>query len=474
MAAQRLRDLLDFLAVVNAQAEHSKENQKRLLDGCLRDFVGGPAIPMAEGTMMIKDVQEASIPEWMKAAVVQTVQEKMLCASGDQKKGARGVLQRHNYVYNYFTQEDWDDLRSDAKSISTKIQIFKRLFQAIGLAHPTEPTFVLTNSILHLSCYNGAIEDFQCDLDKAFRVLQDIKAVVRGSVKKTAHSGIEVYPSDPMELSKDLLHKAYKDETPVKCPLDISSILDLAAILPARATHTEVKHTRSRNHPFKESNGMNGMMKDANVQNFLASALMEKLFNQKNGEAALTFFGAGHGQNLKRKKSQLAIEDAQDAEEMQLEDRKPEAKGDDEKTTEKQGDVKTTSTKPPASVDAMAAAIYEQLDSNKESNKEGKPKATKKTPEPKKQNKAKAKAKAKAKSETMKGAKGINTKKKFPFSGTHAQGPMHLENCTVYTCPKSFNWRVKKTGEKVDKAFSWRKDDPEEVWARLVEYVQTL
>ena len=60
------------------------------------------------------------------------------------------------------------------------------------------------------------------------------------------------------------------------------------------------------------------------------------------------------------------------------------------------------------------------------------------------------------------------------FPGTYVQEPMHLDHCTVYTCPKSFNWRVKKTGEKVDKAFSWRKDGPEEVWKRVVKYIEGL
>lgn len=39
--------------------------------------------------------------------------------------------------------------------------------------------------------------------------------------------------------------KAHKDGPPAKCPLDVNNILDLTALLPARATHAEVKHTRS-------------------------------------------------------------------------------------------------------------------------------------------------------------------------------------------------------------------------------------
>ena len=364
MAAHRLKDLLDFLAVVNAQAEHSEEKQKRLLEGCLRDFAGGPAIPMADCTMMIKDVQGASIPEWMKTAVVQSVQDKMLCTNGEQKKGSRGVMQRHNYLYNYFTKEDWEDLRSEAKGLSTKVQVFKRLFNAIGLTNPTEPTYVLANAILHWACYSGTVEEFQCDINRVFGVLQDLKAVVRAAAKRAKHSGLEVYPSDPMELPKDLKDKAYKDGAPVRCPLDVTSILDLTTLLPARATHAEVKHTRSRNHPFKASAGM----RDANINNMLANVLMERLFNQQNGEtpqAALTFLGGGNGQNLKRKRNPLALEDLKVD---KKEEESTEQKEDDKQIAEQQdekAEVANGNGLKPASVDAMAAAIQEQLETNK-------------------------------------------------------------------------------------------------------------
>lgn len=75
----------------------------------------------------------------------------------------------------------------------------------------------------------------------------------------------------------------------------------------------------------------------------------------------------------------------------------------------------------------------------------------------------------------MKTKKG--TKKELSqlqFLGTKARAPIKLENVTIYTCPNSSSWRVKKNDEKKDKAFSWKANDPETTWARVVAHVKKL
>ena len=167
MASGRLKDLLEFLSVMQSQpGEYSEEKQARLLDACLRDFLVGPKVPMAEGTLMAKDVQEASIPQEMKDRVIACLQDKMLEDKGStRKEGKRGNgTQNHRYLMNYFTKEEWDDLRSDAKSTNSKIQVLKERFMKIGLRNPAEPTFVLANAILHVAAYQGPIDMMECDL----------------------------------------------------------------------------------------------------------------------------------------------------------------------------------------------------------------------------------------------------------------------------------------------------------------------
>ena len=62
--------------------------------------------------------------------------------------------------------------------------------------------------------------------------------------------------------------------------------------------------------------------------------------------------------------------------------------------------------------------------------------------------------------------------KVLAFPGVDRTPPVCLEKATIYTTNHS--WRVKKTGERKDKAFSFKIRDPKMVWAQLVEYVEGL
>lgn len=137
-------------------------------------------------------------------------------------------------------------------------------------------------------------------------------------------------------------------------------------------------------------------------------------------------------------------------------------------------DIKISSSKKTAvkSVEEMALCIQNQLEENKAAktkNETGEPGKQEATKEKNQNNAPKQKAKAKAKGKPQKGKA-----ESFAFKGTQKQGPMYMKNVTVYTCPKSFNWRVKKHGDKKDKAFSWKTEDPKTVWTRLVDYVKEI
>ena len=56
------------------------------------------------------------------------------------------------------------------------------------------------------------------------------------------------------------------------------------------------------------------------------------------------------------------------------------------------------------------------------------------------------------------------------FVGTARTGPCRWENMTIYTSDKA--WRVRKEGDKKDKAFSFLHEDAQVVWKRLVAYCQ--
>ena len=114
----------------------------------------------------------------------------------------------------------------------------------------------------------------------------------------------------------------------------------------------------------------------------------------------------------------------------------------------------------------MAKEIQEQLEANKEKNRP--PQASK----PANQKDKASKAPHKKKAAGTHGAEISSKSKAFP--GTGAATPKKIEKATIYTCPKSSSWRVKKTGDKKDPAFSWKKEEPKHVWAKVIDYMATL
>ena len=245
-----------------------QEETNYVLEGCLRDFAGGPAIPTADCAMIIKDLQGATIPGWMKTAVVESVQDKMLCANGEQKKGIRGLCD-DTITCTTTSQEDWDDLTSEAKGLSTKVQVFRSL----SIWHATLGQW--ENSSVPLGFY---------------------KESCRPAAKRPKHSALEVYPS--------MTTKAYKDGPPAKCAWVLITFwiwqLFYQQGQPMLRWNTPgVETNRSRRVPAC------GMPTSITCW---PNALMERLFSQQNGEtsqAALTFLG--NGQNLKKRKNPLAL-----------------------------------------------------------------------------------------------------------------------------------------------------------------------
>ena len=63
---------------------------------------------------------------------------------------------------------------------------------------------------------------------------------------------------------------------------------------------------------------------------------------------------------------------------------------------------------------------------------------------------------------------------RYSFPGTAAQAPLRFEQATVYTATKDKAWRVKQVGVRVDRAFSWKREEPEVVWRRVVQHLRSL
>ena len=286
-------------------------HKKNWLQGCLLDFNSGPRLEISEGTTMLQQVRDANIPTWMKNDVVEAVEKKMascMASPNNADASKRAVMQRNMFLYNYFSQGEWDTLRSPYQSLDTKLQVVAKRFACLGMTCPSEPTYVLANAILHVAVHNGPPENLTFDPKKVITVLKDLKVIVELKTKRATHSGLQVYPENPAELVGDFLKTAY-DEDPVKCPFDIKIINDLADEFPARKTKGSISG---------ESRSIGGFKRDENFKDWFGNVLMEKFMawngnSQSSGTSALPLTMIGN--TKKRRTSELlALENGEGCE----------------------------------------------------------------------------------------------------------------------------------------------------------------
>ena len=388
MAQQRFQQLLEFLTTlteVNGDSANTMDQRRRLLRSCLHDFVTGPPVTMSEDTAMrgvtsdpnlevqatqiwrykrppapamLRQVQNSSIPQWMKDEVISSLENKMV--QNEDASSARTDMQKNMFLYNYFDEKEWGVLMNENNSLDPKLHVIKGRCIAIGLAHPTEPTFVLANAILHIASHTGPIENLQVDSQKSLAVLKELKTMVKLGCKRDQHSGIVFYPADPRDLPQATRENAYRHGPAAQCPLDVKTITDLTATLPGRDTHHEIRSRRS----FRSRS-----LCDENMGAMLGNWVCNNLF------AGFAQGGGGNGFNLqmlgngtpKRKRSQLAIEDAVPHEATPgPKEVAPKPDDNQEPGVEKQ----SAQASNPKGIDGMAASIADQLVANSNEKKD--------------------------------------------------------------------------------------------------------
>lgn len=462
--------MLDFLSALRTSGANMdddvsvKRAQQQMLESCLVDLKGAPPIRMTQATQMLKDVQNAAIPDWMRDNIRECVQEKVLQQENPENpKQASNKTQRNMHLHNYLTQDEWNALRSPVQSANTKMHLMCKRFHLLRLTCPSETTSVLAISILLLSSHQGDPEELQVPHQRAYRILEDFKATLKTVTKRTKRSDLLMYPETVQNLPPEILKGAYPAALPVECPLDVRVLCFLAEDLPARKSRATLSSKKSSfcqgGVDFKEmlSNPLLSRMLEAFQQPHDLIQMLppkkRKSLENKNGEVAIQF-----GNEQRAICAGEAEPAAHDATEAAPEADVPRAAAAN-KPVPTDAAKKIEEAQSPKSIDEMAAHVQQQLAHNKNPKKE-KPEAT--APAPKDQ-KAKPKTKSKA-------AKTVKQESALKFAGTKQRNPIHFGDFTIYTCPKSCNWRVKRNGEKKDKAFSWKQGE-KETWERLIAFV---
>ena len=125
-------------------------------------------------------------------------------------------------------------------------------------------------------------------------------------------------------------------------------------------------------------------------------------------------------------------------------------------------------------IEAMQQKILSKLDCKTPAKKSAK-EMVEVTPEKTENPSAKVKAKAKAKAEAKSKAQSEEPKTTvgdLKFPGSAKKPPLRLPNASLYFAGSA--WRVKKPGERLDKPFSFKLENPRDVWKRLTKYVAGL
>lgn len=449
MAAKRLKDTLDFLTALKSSGVETESNdkvqqsQENMLQSCLSDLKNTPAISMTEATQMLKDVQGANIPQWMQREIQDCVLTLTADKPREQDEGgqtAKNKLQLNKYLENYFTEEEWNTLRSSSHSQNTKLQVVCNRFRLLGLTCPREVTSVLGLSIVLLAGHQGPPENLIVAHHRTRSMLEDFKTMTKNITKRTRRSDILLYPMYPHELPEDIYNTAYPDgDTPVKCPLDIGALQMLAEDLPARNTRATLSNKRKNN--FHRDDYIKENLFSQQLMEFMRNQLA--LPNEQHAEVRL----------LRRKRPlPLALMDGSLEEHPGEAPERKEAKNT-ETTPEPekpQAEALPVDTPPNKSLEEMERKVREQLEHNKT------PPAKRSNETEKKTSPAQPKAK-KPKKEKQPPKTSPKTKCNLKYPGVEAQDPIHFGDYRIYTCPKSSNWRVQKKVKKRTKLLAGRK-----------------
>ena len=451
-----------------------------MMRGCLKDLELGPPVSMAAAQTMLENLGKAGLPASMQSAIAAAISAKVAAPDAQaadpeaRAQKPRKSQQCHRYLQHFLCESDWKSLQGHAAFQAKQQTLAKRLV-AMGLTNPTEGTYVLGVAVLYLSQHAGPAETLQVSPQDALSTLEDLKGKLRAWAKRGTHSGLSEYPKEPKELPQQLYNTAFAVEGPASCPLDEDQLLALADWLPARkskATLLVTKHARSM---------FEGMPSQVQQQMWMMQMQLQaaQAHRDDNPLPGLTFLPrkAKQPQALQNASASSSPEkggDSQTARAEELPAEKPAAEtGVLQQQPQLALPAPETAAAPEAgeSVDRMAELVQQHLQNKRKepSDKDGKPSKAAKVPKAAPKKKAEPKPKqadtaTKAKSATNK----LPTK-----ASTEARDPITLEKCSVYTCPKSQNWRVKLHGERKDKAFSW-KSGTAEAWTRLKAYVQGL
>ena len=361
---------------------------------------------------------------------------------------------------------------------NTKCVVAINRLLRIGCVHPSEPSYVALLATILLAGHNGQVTEMTIDANNVISQLVDLKTRYKLCASRgAAPQPCTLYPTDAEEFKRsypDCYKMAYGAEPRCPSKIDEASVDGLRKALPARKTHSSVTETK-----LQLRRGGSAAELRANPAEALLMSMFDRLVGPQNtpglqifgsqgqrngtqgvdaptsGAAGAIADGSPSATAIGSASPALAIEDKEDSSEVAAQH--PESKkclSTEELAEEFRGAMRRPAAAKGAAVKRPAAATTESP--AKAQKTDGKHKVTPKT---------KNKKTAPATTPT--------TPNKLPYPGTAYADPVHVGKFTIYTATADKKWRVKPSWTRVDKAFSWKVDDPKEVWARVCAYISS-
>ena len=202
-------------------------------------FIDKSAIGLDEATIFLEALVGPS-PFTQSDIDALSVKVQQKCAQGGETPhldNGNPKMQQHLFMYNYFTKDDWAQLRDEAANIDTRFSIIVDRSLLIGLVYPSEKTF---SSLLSIIAVAGRE---LWDADTAFAHLQNLKSRFKAQRKAKLEadgkpkSTIGHFPVSFYDF-KVASGMDYNAEAP---PVSVSLIEQRRATMATRRSHKTVR-----------------------------------------------------------------------------------------------------------------------------------------------------------------------------------------------------------------------------------------
>ena len=204
--------------------------------------------------LLVDLVKKSEIPDHSKKTVINTIighrkkaQKSALQQDQEEDKCKQSCLNYHFIMPNWL----WKTMLNPDTPEHVLIPEMKKHMQNIGLVFANEPTYVHIIAIMVLCRMQCMIGNNNVDAFNCKNVMEKLKKAIRLERKKLLlphYREIKLYPSNAEDFKNNfplIFARAFNDDAPEnqccrECPLDLTHLGQLDAMLPARSNHSSL------------------------------------------------------------------------------------------------------------------------------------------------------------------------------------------------------------------------------------------